>query len=174
MFQKLNENKAEYILIDFIDERFKLVKLQESFFTYSKELETSKFFENLEIEYVEKVDVPEIFWKEAMDQYVDCLLNLYKQENIIIHETYCIDSYITLNNEKKYFPDDQLKYNKYVNKILKSYYNYLKIKIPNARLISILGNGYCSSESNEWGLSPVHYEDTYYQDVLQIIKNIIV
>ena len=100
-------------------------------------------------------------------------MNLYKQENIIIHETYLLDSYITLDNEKKYFPKEQLKYNKYMNKILKSYYSYLKIKIPNALLISILERGYNSSEKNVWGLAPMHYEDKYYQDVLQIIENMI-
>ena len=66
MFQKLSENKAKYILIDFIDERFKLIKLQEFIFTFSSELENSEFFKDLETEYIDRVDIDELFWKDAI------------------------------------------------------------------------------------------------------------
>ena len=67
MFQKLSENKAKYILIDFIDERFKLIELQEFIFTFSSKLENSEFFKDLETEYIDRVDIDELFWKDAMD-----------------------------------------------------------------------------------------------------------
>lgn len=173
LFKKLSVDKSNYLLIDFMDERLALFKYNGSFFTFSDELRDSKFLENLDVEFLNKININDFIWKDAMNFYVDQLLEIYDEHEIIIHEAYLVDSYITKNGEKKSFPTENLNYNKKVNKMLRSYYKHLKQKLPNAYVIFILEKGYCSCEDHLWGKSPMHYEDQYYKDVLKILKKII-
>ena len=172
LFKKLSIDKSNYLLIDFMDERLALVKYNESLFTFSDELRDSKFLESRNVEFLDKLTMNGSIWKEAMDIYVNQLLSIYGENKIIIHEAYLLDSYITKNGEMKSFPKENLNYNKKVNRVFKEYYAYLKQKLPNAHVISILKEGYCSSEDHIWGKSPMHYENQYYQDVLEILKEI--
>ena len=172
-FKTLSSHKSDYLIIDLIEDRFPLVKFQESLFTFSYELQNSKFFDYSEIELIDKTDIPSSTWKDAMGKYVNHILKIYSPDKIIIHETYLVDQYISKNGEIKCFSGEKLAFSKKINKILKQYYDYLKQKIPDAYVISILNEGYLANENHIWGLAQVHYEDRYYQDVLKILKSII-
>ena len=37
-----------------------------------------------------------------------------------------------------------------------------------------LCRGYCASESHKWGLAPMHYQDEYYINVLEQIKEALI
>ncbi|WP_169740470.1 DUF6270 domain-containing protein, partial [Methanobacterium veterum] len=173
MFEKLSLKKANYLLIDLIDERINLIKYNNSLFTFSDELKNSNFMEDFDVEVVDKLSMDDSIWKKAMDEYVDHLLKIYDENRIIIHEAYLIESYITIDGEKKYFPEDNRRYIKLLNRFFKKYYAYLKQKLPNAHLISISEDNYCLWEGHLWDKAPMHYENRYYQDVLRIIKDII-
>lgn len=172
LFNQLSINPADHLLIDFIDERFALMKYKESIFTLSTELKNSNFLDDFKGDYIDKLDLKKSFWKKPMDDYLNNLIKIYKENRIIIHETYLVDSFSTKGGEIKDFPESNLNYNYKVNKILEEYYNYMKTKLPNAHVVNIIGN-YNSSETHRWGISPVHYEDSYYKHALEIIKNIL-
>ena len=173
MFEKLSLKKARYLLIDLIDERLNLIKYNNSIFTFSDELKNSKFMENFDVEVVDKLSMSNSIWKKSMDEYVNRLLEIYDEDKIIIHEAYLVESYLTRDNQKKYFPEDNRRYIKLLNRFFKKYYAYLKQKLPNSHVISISEDNYQSWEGHLWEKAPMHYENRYYQDVLKIIKNII-
>lgn len=181
LFARLSENPANYLMIDFIDERLLLgvykksvfvFNIKKSIFTYSDELRNSKFVDGMNIKFIDKLTMNRSIWKKAMNKYIEQLLKIYDEERVIIHETYLIDIYISKNCKIIPFPEVNLEYNKKVNKILHEYYDYLKNKLPNATVINIVKD-YRSFENHRWGLSPVHYEDKYYEDVLKLIKKIV-
>lgn len=173
LFKKLSDDKSEYLLIDFVDERNALVKYENSFFTFTDVMDNLKFWNGFNVEYINKLDIDESFWKNSMNSYVEGLLEIYNEDNIIIHEVYLKDIYISKNGVIRSFEDEHLKYIKKVNTLLEKYYSYLKEKLPNSEVINI-SNNYLPSEDHIWGLSPIHYEDRYYQGVQEKIRNIII
>ena len=171
-FDKLSNNKAKYLLIDLLDERMSLVKYKDTIFTFSDILSRSTILDDFEVEYINKFDLEEDSWKDWMDQYVDGLLEKYTGDKIIIHEVYLKDTYKAKDGDIKSFPDQNINYNKKVNILLKQYYTYLKYKLPNCKVINIHSR-FISSEDHIWGLSPIHYEEEYYNEIFKKLKRII-
>jgi len=173
LFKELSANYANYILIDFIDERSRLMKYKNSIITVSMELQNSNFENDFEGDYISKFNLDKKFWKRHMDVYVENLLKIYDEQQIIIHETYFVDSYIDKNGEVKSFPQKQLDFNHVINALIKEYYEYIKTKLPDAHVINIIEDYNLAYENHRWGLSPVHYEDEYYRHMLRILKRIL-
>ena len=172
-FNKLSHNHAHYILLDLIDERNMLVKYKDSIFTFSDVLGKSKFLDGLDVEFIDKFKLDHSTLENSMDLYISGLIDIYGQDNIIIHETYLMDNYISKDGEINWFPDENIVYNKKVNSLLKQYYAYLKYKLPNSKVINI-HDKFMAYEDHIWGLSPIHYEKEYYMEVFENLKNIIV
>lgn len=173
LFKKLSDDSAEFLLVDFIDERSGLMKYKNSIFTLSMELQNSNFSDYYKGDLINKFGMDDSIWMKSMDQYIENILNIFHEDRIILHETYFVDSYITKEGEIKPFPEHNLTFNGKVNTILRKYYKYLKIKLPDAYVIDILDNYNLACENHKWGLAPVHYEDDYYKHALNLIKKII-
>ncbi len=173
LFKKLSAENANYLLIDFIDERLALMKYKDSINTFSDELGESDFSDYYDIEYIDKFSLKKSYWKRSMKQYIKNLLRIYYEERIIIHETYFVDSYITGSGEIEWFSDDQIEFNHNINALLEEYYHHIKTKLPDANVLNIIADYNMAYENHIWGNQPVHYIDDYYINALKILKNII-
>jgi hypothetical protein len=173
LFKQLYEDKANYLLIDFIDERLALMKYKNSIITISDELKNSNFKDFFKGENINKFNLEKSIWKRSMKEYLEKLLKIYKEEKIIIHETYFVDSYITKNGKIKSFNENQIAYNKKINALLEEYYNHIKTKLPDANVINIIENYNLAYEDHIWGNQPVHYVDSYNKQAFRILKSII-
>lgn len=180
-FELFRSNQSDFILVDFIDERFPLVKLGHSYVTYSNELMVSRYIKKPKLVELRKSisssnwfkKEKEIKWKidkKDMDQFINLfcqqLLDLYKPEQIIVHEVYLSDTYISRDNKACSFPKNHLKNNKLLNEKYKYLYNKFKEYIPNVRVIHC-SHDYMADENNKWGLSPMHFQKEYYERVLE-------
>jgi hypothetical protein len=173
LFKQLSEGSADYLLIDFIDERLSLMKYKKSIFTVSGELLNSNFLDDYDCTPFNKFDLDESFWKRSMDDYLNNLVKIYDEEKIIIHETYFVDSFLSKTGEINPFPGNKIDFCEKNNKMLKEYYNYIKIKLPNANMVNIIKKCNLAYENHMWGLAPVHYEDIYYKHALKKIISIL-
>ena len=129
------DNNANYILIDFIDERLDLMKYNNCINTLSDELRTSNFLDFFNVDQISKFSLEKSFWKKSMREYLEKLLKIYDEENIIIHETFFVDSYLTNNGNIKSFPEHQIEFNMKINELLKEYYYhyYFKTRLPDPK-----------------------------------------
>ena len=173
VFNELSNNSANYLLLDLIDERLSLMKCKNSIFTLSMGLKNSNFLEVYECDYINRYELDESVWKKSMDKYLKNLLKIYPEEKIIIHETYNVKSFRTKTGEINSFPEKKVEYYEKDNKLFEEYYNYIKLKLPKAKVVNILKDQTLANENHMWGLSPVHYEDSYYEDLLIIIIDLI-
>jgi hypothetical protein len=173
LFKQLSDDNANYLLIDFIDERLALMKYENSIITISDELKNSNFQDLFQGETINKFNLEKSIWKRSMKEYLEKLLKIYKEEKIIIHETYFVDSYITKNGEIKSFHENQIAYNKQINALLEEYYNHIENKLPNANIINIIENYNLAYEDHIWGNQPVHYVDSYNKHAFRILKGLI-
>lgn len=176
----LKQDESKYLLIDLIDERFKLAVCkgsngQKSYVTYSAYLQESEYikFPKL-IEKKKKKWFREQYFiqHKSLDKYMKefCkqILGIYAQENIIIHRCKLLPFYLDKNNQIKQFDKNYLLYNQITNELLSYMYNYLEAYMPKAKVIDICDK-YYADENHKWGLSPMHYEKEYYKEIFSII-----
>jgi len=186
-FEVFRKNNSDYILIDFIDERFPLVKIGHSYVTGSNELLTSCYINVPEIVKPHKLNYLLAWlggrkadkWKiEKTDlekfifMFTHRLLDIYQPKQIIVHEVYLSDIYRNIENEICLFPKNHLANNCVMNEKYEYIYRKFEEFIPNAYIINCSKN-YIADENHKWGLSPMHFQKEYYEKVLEEINEII-
>ncbi len=174
-FDLFANDKSEALIIDLIDERFKLVKYKDSIVTYSSELMVSnsinkpkfinenKLFGSSSFIFFIKTQLGTVI-KKYIDEFVLKILQIYPQEKIIIHRAMMLDYYRNKDGNIVKFPLNHIINNKKINAKLHFMYDYLIYKIPNCKVIDICDQ-FIADENNKWGLSPMHYEPNYYVEV---------
>ncbi|WP_252247355.1 DUF6270 domain-containing protein [Clostridium sp. ZBS4] len=182
IFEKFKNDKSEYLLIDLIDERFKILRYKykgiKSIVTYSASLQESDYIEKI-------VYIPKKRWGFAnkkyyigfkkleiyLDKFCKRILAIYEPEKIIIHRCKMCNYYTNSKGAISRFPLNYIKNNRSVNELLNYMYDYLEKRIPEAKVIDISDN-YYADENHKWGLSPMHYQKEYYQDVLKELNKL--
>ncbi len=153
--------------IDFIDERFDVMKYKISYVTCSNEFINGKLVNHYPFERMSRFQkgIHEL-WEQSCLSFINRLLTQVSSGNILIHETYWAKKYID-NGLLKEFPN--LAHIEANNKMLEGYYDFLKSTYPELRFISAprIGN-----KDHTWGLSPVHYTDEYYINIYDQIMNV--
>ncbi len=171
-----------YLMIDFIDERFRIAKLDNKYATYSVELMNSKFLEGKDFELLDKVPKSVgygfTFEGEDIEKYIkefaDKIKAMYQEKRIIIHEAYMCESYIDEKGEIQRFEPHILNDVKHKNIMMQYMYRMLEKYVPEAHIINLFnGNRVLANAKHVWKLAPMHYEDKYYHNALNILKLII-
>ncbi len=173
---------SDYLIIDLVDERFPLVKYLGSYVTRSGALLQSGIIgENvIGIEKEEYVDasgklsykIEGIDVRIYIDRFCDKILGVYKPEKIILHVVKGAEFYRDLNMNIKRFEPNTAGYFKRLNKMWSFMYEYLGNKFKGCIYIDI-SMGYLADEGHVWGLSPIHFQKEYYEEVWwQIASNI--
>lgn len=182
-FDELSRNSGDYLLIDLIDERFPLVKIDDSFVTYSNELACSNYLDNpilvnktKKISYCNKLlGKDSVIWKvsgQLLDKYIlrFCKLinSIYLPEQIIIHEVYLSNQYLNKHGEKCSFPENYFCSNNRTNQMYEYMYKKIYEYMPNVNRIN-MSKDFLADETHKWGLQPMHFQREYYETVLEEI-----
>ncbi|WHY33816.1 DUF6270 domain-containing protein [Cytobacillus firmus] len=156
---------SDYLIIDFIDERFRILKTRDSYITRSKEYIMSGFKIN-------RTFLPEEerlkLWHEKAEQLINDLNKYYHPEKVILHKAFWQDKYLSENGQLNSFSDAEVAKN---NILLSSYYEKLEKNIEGLNVIEL--HGFVSDEKHKWGLSPFHYQDEYYKEFIRQLYQII-
>lgn len=155
LFEDIKNSEFDIFIIDLIDERFDIVKVDDSYVTRSSEF-VAAGLENIG----EKINKSLPDWERECSEFVNRLLSIIPVKNIIIHEAYWAKKYVE-NGEIKEFPNPN--YIDTNNSLLKEYYSVLKKLIPTS-VVKFEGD-LLGDSSHVWGLSPFHYNDEYYKNI---------
>lgn len=186
VFALFEQSRADALLIDFIEERFPIAKIGDSYVTYSNELMTSGYISEPELIRGCKKTSPSRWFRKTegcrwvignmnMDKIITefgrRLSAMYNPKQIIIHEVYLSDQYMDHAKQVRLFPKNHLKNNRQLNEQYEYMYHTLEDCIPGARVINC-SKEYIADESHKWGLSPMHFQREYYEKVLGEINKI--
>ncbi|MEQ7803170.1 DUF6270 domain-containing protein [Priestia aryabhattai] len=166
----IKENEADYLLIDFIDERMEVLERNGSYVTRSNEFVHSNVNEQIQYEESEltKEEINEL-WKKSALQLIEDLKSRFNPEQIILHKALWRYSYIDKDGEEQTFKEHYwIKRN---NDKIDGYYKFFQENFPGIQVI-YLNDQYHADESNKWGLSPFHYEEKYYQAFIEQLNKI--
>jgi len=162
----LNLAESEFLIIDFIDDRFQKIWYQGVLVTKSREFsENVATPDQYEVAFTQGSEEDLIHWTESCRRFS----NFIKQFNIkiILHKSrFAID----------YLEDGEFKGNPNrsfidrMNTIISKYEDIFMNEIDNVSLIKVELEHVISDPTHRWGLAPFHYIDSYYQSAWKQIK----
>lgn len=175
-FDKLEDSKGDYLIVDFIDERFHIVQIGRTYITYSAELMLSKYLEGKNYKIIDKrkwinknvvLDL-----KKQIAMFAEKIEDIYGKGRVIIHRAKLKDNYLDQNGNKQKFLKPFIEDNKKTNELLEYMYDELEKRLVEPYVIDV-ADSYLADETNKWGLSTMHYQEEYYVEVLRRVKDIV-
>ncbi len=164
----LNLENIDYLVIDFLEERFKVCKAGGSFITVSDALMDTDY----KIESAAEFDFP--LWKEKCLLFIDILLKRGFENRIILVETYLTNVY--RNEAGKSISFDNKSYSNidYINERLRECYIFFRQNCPSCRCIQIEQENlmFCQN-AHRHGMYPWHLNDEYYNAASKLVLEII-
>lgn len=160
----ITELDFDYLLIDFIDERFNLWRSPEGgLLTLSNEFMSARcvlnggnIIQSGSIEWLS-------YWEEAWHQLYEIMKESGLLHKIIINESYWSES-ITSGYEKiPNYPNALIKRS---NEVLTKLYGIIKTNLPESAFIKFSQCELIAKHDHQWGISPFHYVDDYYKKII--------
>jgi hypothetical protein len=174
-FKIIESTHFDYLLIDFIDERFDLLKHDDSYITRSPEFVNSNLEAKFKFELVKrKIESTNILWEESCDILINELKKIISPHKIILHKAFWADRYYD-NNVICCFSEKRVAEIKENNNNLERYYSFFNDKLKGINILELGKDSFIADSNHRWGLSPFHYEDKYYLEsknqILKFIKS---
>lgn len=175
-FTRLKQSSSDFLILDFVDERFHVIKIQNSIVTLSNELVTSNYLCNKKYKIINRQRFNPIYFKRVtlkqIREFAKKIREIYPEDHIIIHKARLVDKYIGKQGEIYAFAPNIIQNNKNINDILDRMYRWLGETLPNAHCIDF-SDCFYADEAHKWGLDAVHYQKEYYLAVMAEIYKIV-
>lgn len=162
--------KVDYLVIDFIEERFSTIKFNNNFITYSDALQDCGYKpENIIDEYSNQEFE---LWKNASIKFIEILKNNFDNKKIILVEAYLNDMFLDRNGNKFYFDNtDKIKN---INFKLYRCYQYFKENFAGINIITIKNKNLLYTDKlHKHGCYPWHMNKQYYDALANELFKII-
>lgn len=166
-FGKLSASVSDCCIIDYIDERFSLIKVDKTYVTKSNELVLSGWLDTKsykERQYKFWGNKWRLGYKdlgEYVKRYLDQVASCFEESDLIIHKAFMVNTYLDKSGKRYSFDTPYLDYNKRVNDMLEFLYDFSISYLPGVKVIDLCDR-YCADAEHKWGLSPMHYQKEYY------------
>lgn len=147
----VSKPRSKAIIIDLIQERYPLTKIEGSLFTYSADYRRAKLPKGTMITGFNQLDL----YKKNIRE----IANLFKKyDYVILHEVNLAKEYY--DDENNLVPFKLYEKDTFFIENGDIYYSLLKSKLSNVYSLRI--EGYKGTNKHKWGAAPSHYENEYY------------
>lgn len=155
-FDILNEEHFDYIIIDFIEERHNIIKINDNYYTYSDALQESDFNESGEIIY-RNSKICQLLWQKSCMKFIFELKRRFVNNHVILIENYLAEQY---SNGIDKYNFDNIEQIKSMNNILQSCYKFFKKNYSGIQDIDLhMNKNYIVDNKYEYGCHPWHLND---------------
>jgi len=173
MIWKIIEEKTpKYIFIDFIEERFDLIQMQDGgYITKSDAIDDLEL--NLSNCEILKRDTKECtsIWKESFLKFIEKIKKHIDDDKIVIVKNY-LSEYVGTINKKKLF--NNISDIRRINEILTEYYDFAIKSCPEAKVIETIDLVmYFTDENYEYGAVPSHLNWVVNAQIAERVKKMI-
>lgn len=169
-FEVLDNEKPDYIMIDFLEERHDILRIRNELYTYSDALRGCYDVKDLSILPRENNDI-ELIWQEKCNQFINELKKRFIPSRIILVKNYLATSYSDGIDTEVFQDINKIKK---INKILEGYYSYFERHLDGVIVIDCSGEKeYVTDKYYEYGCVPEHLNDSInYRMAKEIDKEI--
>lgn len=186
----------DYLLLDFVEERFDLAALEDSYVTCSGELLKSGLLQKYSCKRIPRKELDELYFKRLYD-FIDKILLFLPTGRIIVHKVYFTPEYQAEGNVKRMPASEgitRLK-NAYAvlkgrwsgttaykiacasrveewNRRMEKTYQELAYTYPLIRMVEAAPRYRVATPFHKWGMAPMHFVPEYYADIYSQIDRI--
>ncbi len=166
--KEIQEFQPDVLFLDFIDERFDIVKKEGSYFTNSNYLVQSGVLNLIgAYEILNRKDCHGL-WRDGCCNMVDFLSKLGCP--VVLHKAWWAHKYMDHDtNNVQYFSPQELKLAEANNLYLKEYYDFLCEKMPQILTLEAEESLLYSDHAHKWGRDFFHYSERYYKSLADMI-----
>lgn len=182
IFEKMKKSHSTYLIIDLLDERFNLCRIDlknGGEVTVTKSILFTRLLPNMKIDGEDAKSLkitnlpPESIRQEYLISiFCKSLKKIWSESKIIINEAYLPEKYMNKDFQTVYFSDKRLTHIREVNSKLERLYTEIKSYFPNAKVISM--PEWVTAKSNEGEPNPMDFSEEYYKYVSDEIDKIAV
>lgn len=166
--KKLTDFQPDSVILDFIDERFDIIKYNDGYYTRSNYLVNSGVLDRMNGHQVIRRHAVDDLWMEACREVGAILRSL--TGNIILHKTHWATRYRNTEFDEIIDFDADTAHMAHINNaILNSYYDAIQMEIPEIKVIDYNPELLYSDFAHQWGKDYFHFGDQYYRDISEKI-----
>lgn len=161
LFEALTRTQFDYILMDFIDQRYGLIEYQDTLITDSYELGLSKLITDRKDKKQIVAGSDEFYslWEEGFKNFIQHCSSLNVVNKIFINKVYWAE---TVDDDQKIVNYDLEKI-KLNNIILNRLYEIVEKYLPIEQFIEYPDTVFVTKRQHKWGVMPFHYIDDFYE-----------
>ena len=182
----LKENHGDYLILDFAESRMRVAdvsfpniegKLKISYSGAFRKQYTANLsrnvFKGAKFDISEPCFFDDDYWKKVIEEFSSRLLEIFKEENIILIENmpahYYVDSSDSLRvYSSKFHQNEILTCEVFLPKL----YEMFKNVCPKAKVIKIPACA-IGVHNHKWGTHPFHFNKSYYMYLLESVNSLI-
>lgn len=162
--------ESDVLIVDFIDERFRVLSSGSVLFTESLEFQKRELSDLLGAKkaFNRGCEAEMIHWIESCFNF-----KTYVNKNsikVILHKAYFAKSY--RNKNGNLVDLERLEYIDFCNKLLRFYYTSFENIVSPIASIDVDLTFRVADEAHKWGVAPFHYVGEYYRAALQQLNEI--
>ena len=162
-------NGLDYLVLDFIDERFDLMRIAGSIVTDSRYPKDYGVIDNNDLTVegtIARADPATAeLWKRSCTAILDKLLARLRPEQIVLHRCRLASEYLSAG-ERKTFIGYYAGLTATFNPIFEEYEAFFLSQVPGCRTIRVADDLVLGDEDHRWKLQPFHYVPAYYEAFL--------
>lgn len=191
------KNEIDYLILDFVEERFDLISLEKSFVTYSNELKRSNLLSSYCYKKINRKILDDLYLKR-LNLFLERVLEYLPPDKVVFHKVFFVSDYIVDGKVRKmpcrflccitnflvrikkrigcdaYYVACADKVDEW-NERMKQTYEYIERVYPCIRSIESLPSHRISTPFHQWNMAPMHFIAQYYDEVFlkfdEICKN---
>ncbi len=156
-WDKLRENSVQYLLIDFIEERFDIIKYQDAYIT------KSDAWDDAEVQLSDGMLVKRHseectkLWKKKCRQFVERLQKDYPNVQIVLVKNYLCEKVGSIDKQECHHNIEQIKQD---NSLLQEYYHFFETVCEKLIIVDESNNNYYFTDKDyEYGAIPSHVNE---------------
>lgn len=165
-------SEVNYLIIDFLEERFDIGRYRGRYLTLSDAFVDLK--QNNEISYKcydRNKFSTELLWKRSCRKFISLIRKYMKEKVIVLVKMKLAEDYGSMDHRKKF---DDLSEIQKTNQRLESYYAFFQKNCPEARVVEVADSDlYYTDEDFKHGCYPWHLNNYMYLEIKDRIKEII-
>jgi len=166
LIQDISLKQFDYIILDFLDERFDIAEADGGYYTISDAFEEADI--PLSYTTLKRGDAKTVeIWEEKCLGFIALLKEKFPAERIVLIKNFLAETFGTAENRKSF---ENINDVRRTNAIIAKCYDYFEANCPGIKVIDIRKSEiFYSDENFRHGCAPWHYNQSYYLAMRELI-----
>ena len=163
------ENAAEWLVVDYIDERFDLLKIGRTLVSGTKQVKQPGFLARYADAFTLQPRLSAettAMWRTGAEVFFRRALKRFRPERIILHEGNWASAFRARDGTTSSFPPGYARLIGPHNALLESYFAITKELVPGISVIRVSPDLVFADPEHRWSKEPFHYISDYYHAFL--------